>query len=553
MMHHLSLRPPSLLARGGGGRRQQKHHRNHPLTTLKQQQHRRLLASSATTKGSGDTAAAATTTTTAAAAAPPRAPPSTCSTSWEDLYIIPSSFDDDDDDDDVQVVGSSLSSVEDNKKDSRRPRQRVLAWPNAGPIVILPGFGNDTQDYEAPFGDARKGLAPRLRRRGFVVETVRLRRRDWLRVAKGILSPSYWRGQADTGPGYFWYLLRVAAAVRRAEKRWVEEQRQQQGEWEEEEKKISPPPRVTLVAHSAGGWLARSFLGDAALRSDDVAAAAQAEEDRAMRAFDRATEMGGVREALATVVETLFSGGGASSSSAPSLPTKPQPCTLPSPHPSVGALVTLGTPHLPPAAGSGARDVTGGALGWVNERWPGAFFGGGKGGKGGEGEDNNRVIYVTVAGRAVVGAPAEGAASSDAAANDDGDDKDNADQRAPPPPPPPPPPPRGSAPSYAREAYRAVAGGQGVGVVGDAVVPLAVAGSLQGADAAVVLDGVWHSMSRLGSFKEAPPNGGEGGGGVGRGGSSGGGVRPWYGSGGAIDVWLGALKEAEEKRRRAEE
>jgi len=36
----------------------------------------------------------------------------------------------------------------------------------------------------------------------------------------------------------------------------------------------------------------------------------------------------------------------------------------------VRSLVSLGAPHLAPPAD--VRDMTGGALTWVNERWPGA-------------------------------------------------------------------------------------------------------------------------------------------------------------------------------------
>ncbi len=70
---------------------------------------------------------------------------------------------------------------------------------------------------------------------------------------------------------------------------------------------------MTLVGHSAGGWLARAFLGDARYGA------------------------------------------------APGLP-----------NPAVAALVSLGTPHLPPPAG--VFDVTRGALSWLHGRLPGAHF-----------------------------------------------------------------------------------------------------------------------------------------------------------------------------------
>jgi hypothetical protein len=495
-------------------------------------------------------AASATATATDEARDPSRsaAAASPSPPSWEDLYIIPSSFSDDDhgdddDEDDEQHEGAAANGG------AARAPGAVRAWPGAGPIVLLPGFGNDTEDYEAPFGQARRGLAPRLRRRGFVVETVRLRRREWLRVARAVASPAFWRGEADVGPGYRWYLVRVAAAVRRAERAWAEaEASEAAAEADDGDGRAPrPTPGVTLVGHSAGGWLARGFIGDASLRPDAVAEAAQREEDRALAALDEASRGGGgaLGAALATAREVLFSRSLALEAAGPA----PRPC-VERPHPSVGAVVTLGTPHTPPVGG---RDVTGGALAWVNDLWPGAYFG--AGGNGGAGraapaDGGRQIVYVTVAGRAVLAPPSDVAV------------------------------PRGSPPSYAREAYKTVAGsgvrgGAGTAaseagkpppapavVVGDAVVPLSVAsGGLPGADARVVLDGVWHSMSRLGTFKD-PPSASAGASGGGEGGGGGGaakpsddnagamrGVRPWYGSGGALDAWLAALRDAEAAAR----
>ena len=70
-----------------------------------------------------------------------------------------------------------------------------------------------------------------------------------------------------------------------------------------------------LVGHSAGGWLGRSFLADPLY-------------------FDSPAAEPGV------------------------------------PHQGVASLVTLGTPHSAPRPEQ-ARDMTGGALTWVNSQWPG--------------------------------------------------------------------------------------------------------------------------------------------------------------------------------------
>jgi len=573
--------------------------------------------------GVGRTEATKTTTTTPVTAVEPALPPppppagaTSGSGTWDQLYIIPSSFGDDDGDDEDGGSG------EDDQGGGRQPdaaapaaSARVRAWPGAGPIVILPGFGNDTQDYEAPFGQPRRGLAARLRRRGFCVETVRLRRRDWVRVARALASPSYWRGEADVGPGYGWYLARVAAAVRRAERAW--EAREAEGaaaaggdgagdgrsDGATGSHARARAPGVVLVGHSAGGWLARAFVGDASVRSDAAAELCAREEERALAAIAAATAWGGAAEALATAREVFFSrplvlpapapvlereggaagaaGAASAAASAPALrggSSRPVPCTR-EPHPSVAAVVTLGTPHTPPAPGSGARDVTGGALSWVNEHWPGAYFG--KNGPGGDGggakgqqqqeeaqqqEGHGRgpprrrpVVYVAVAGRAVVGAPSAPAAPAAAPSSPGAAAPSSPISSAAPA--PVVPAPRGSPPSYARSAYAAVAGGDGAGVVGDGVVPLGVAGCLPGADARVVLDGVWHSMSALGSFKDppaaaaasashsSPPSSPPSPASSSPSSSSpapvSAGLRPWYGSGGALDAWLTALRDAQ--------
>ena len=40
--------------------------------------------------------------------------------------------------------------------------QPVMAPPDAAPIVVLPGFGNNTSDYVAPFGNPEESLVSQL-------------------------------------------------------------------------------------------------------------------------------------------------------------------------------------------------------------------------------------------------------------------------------------------------------------------------------------------------------------------------------------------------------
>lgn len=171
--------------------------------------------------------------------------------------------------------------------------------------------------------------------------------------------------------------------------------------------------RVSLIGHSAGGWLARAFL------------------------------TGGDTDGW--------------------------------PYPGVEAVVTLGSPNFPPPA---SNDPTRGALAWLHRSAPGAAFA------------RHGVRYVSVAGRAIAGstAPLERANGSQAAT---------------------------SARSYAALLLDADGGHN---VVGDGVVPAQCA--LLPGSAAVVLPGVWHSMSRRAGSESGPP---------------------WYGSDEVVDHWLAPL------------
>lgn len=150
--------------------------------------------------------------------------------------------------------------------------------------------------------------------------------------------------------------------------------------------------RVLLLGHSAGGWLARAALAD-----------------------------------------NEWAGDGRASNSV------------------VRALVTLGSPHLPPPAE--ARDQTFGVLRHVDERWPGAHL------------SSVGIGYVTVASNAILG---------DAAAE------------------------RGSAGRYAFGSYEMVCG-QG-NVAGDGVVPTCSA-HLEGAALQLTLEGAVHSINEPGSVQ----------------------------------------------------
>ena len=142
---------------------------------------------------------------------------------------------------------------------------------------------------------------------------VQVERRDWIRVAKCLTSRSYWSGKSTVDPGYRWYLHRVQDAI---DKACTE----------------CNCTQVDLIGHSAGGWLARAFVGDALYMKSSL-------------------KPGSSLAAQPHVAPGLGVG---------SLPG--------SAHEGVRRLVTLGTPHLGP---SSRRDMTGGTLTWLNNQWPG--------------------------------------------------------------------------------------------------------------------------------------------------------------------------------------
>lgn len=62
-------------------------------------------------------------------------------------------------------------------------------------------------------------------------------RLDWLRNGAGLVDPNYWRGTLEPRPVLDWYLERVEDAIQQLEY-----------------------PQISLIGHSAGGWLARLYM-----------------------------------------------------------------------------------------------------------------------------------------------------------------------------------------------------------------------------------------------------------------------------------------------------
>ncbi|KAM1444006.1 hypothetical protein ACFX2I_040212 [Malus domestica] len=116
------------------------------------------------------------------------------------------------------------------------------------PAVLLPGLGNNSADYQK--------LEQTLRGYGVSTVVAKVSRIDWLRNAAGLVDPNYWRGTLSPRPVLDWYLKRVDEAVQEA-------------------KELSQGlaqlcltamqymllcGTLSLVGHSAGGWLARLYM-----------------------------------------------------------------------------------------------------------------------------------------------------------------------------------------------------------------------------------------------------------------------------------------------------
>eukprot|EP00252_Welwitschia_mirabilis_P015719 TRINITY_DN3481_c0_g1_i2.p1 TRINITY_DN3481_c0_g1~~TRINITY_DN3481_c0_g1_i2.p1 ORF type:complete len:322 (+),score=50.46 TRINITY_DN3481_c0_g1_i2:73-966(+) len=106
---------------------------------------------------------------------------------------------------------------------------------NYRPAVILPGLGNSSNDY--------KNLASTLESRGIHTIIAKVSRLDWLRNAAGLLDPNYWKGTLHPSPVLDWYIERIQEAVSEATL-------QANGQ------------KISLLGHSAGGWLARIYMAN---------------------------------------------------------------------------------------------------------------------------------------------------------------------------------------------------------------------------------------------------------------------------------------------------
>ncbi|KAI9081686.1 hypothetical protein K1719_036340 [Acacia pycnantha] len=102
------------------------------------------------------------------------------------------------------------------------------------PAVILPGLGNNSGDYQ-------KLVQTLNDKYGVPTVVAKVSRIDWLRNAAGLVDPNYWRGTLKPRPVLDWYLKRIHDAVQEA-------------------KELAEGTTLSLIGHSAGGWLARVYM-----------------------------------------------------------------------------------------------------------------------------------------------------------------------------------------------------------------------------------------------------------------------------------------------------
>lgn len=106
--------------------------------------------------------------------------------------------------------------------------------PSRG-VLILPGLANNSADYA--------GLAEHLQSRGLATSVVQVGRADWGRNAAALTDVNWWKGTLKPRPAVDWYLQRVNASL-------------------DELKRAVDGGPITLLCHSAGGWLGRVFMLD---------------------------------------------------------------------------------------------------------------------------------------------------------------------------------------------------------------------------------------------------------------------------------------------------
>lgn len=114
-----------------------------------------------------------------------------------------------------------------------------MARATYGPVLILPGLGNSSADYVS--------LASRLVERGHsAVSVAPVARWKWSLNARGFFTSDYWRGTLKPQQVLDWYFNCVDRGV------------------EELADAAADLQGISILGHSAGGWLGRAYLAERA-------------------------------------------------------------------------------------------------------------------------------------------------------------------------------------------------------------------------------------------------------------------------------------------------
>lgn len=132
-------------------------------------------------------------------------------------------------------------SVKPEQKDLSIETIEVSVASTRNPVIILPGLGNAASDYEK--------LAEKLRQRGHTsVIIAPIQRWQWILNVRGFFTAEYWQSKLTPSPILDWYLTCIQSTI-------------------DELLSVTPSASpastdkaISILGHSAGGWLARVYL-----------------------------------------------------------------------------------------------------------------------------------------------------------------------------------------------------------------------------------------------------------------------------------------------------
>jgi hypothetical protein len=160
-----------------------------------------------------------------------------------------------------------------------------IKWdiPKDVKLLILPGFGNDMEDYRLSYNQDRNdnksnnsitttttttttstnsgSLIQSFVNRGWVynenVYVVPIQRIEWINVfLYGIMDIQFllYSNAPPTNPAFFWYLQRIITTIQ-------QQMTTKNHNESDDNKNDTKPTKIVFIGHSAGGWLGRAAMG----------------------------------------------------------------------------------------------------------------------------------------------------------------------------------------------------------------------------------------------------------------------------------------------------